>query len=414
LAPAHLIEMSTSASSKMFMVEMNLIDEANQDHEKLWVAGVPNTLLALTEDQVATMQGKTKFDKSFLQLEAAQSVVGWNKVMKSNFNRSDSMQAKSPKNSRDGVLRHHTRGSGSYRFGLHDEKVHNTYNLPLEVDWRKRFSTSVRSQGHCGSCYAFAMSIMGEVRLRMQSNNKVKVHLSPQQMLSCSRTNQGCQGGYPYLLAKHAHEIGLVTEHDFPYSAMNAKCYSQRAGAQSVSPTVFRAADSYGYVGGFYGAGEEVAMMEELHKHGPIVAAIQAPRSIMYYRHGIFKATHFKEGGDVPQHEEGWMHTNHAVTIVGYGVDKKHNPPVKYWIVQNTWGPQWGEGGYFRIVRGVNNAAIETMPVQMRLNAVPADHSFIETQASELDRGCSFGGMCPGGPEVKHDEEEDTDEDNQE
>ena len=35
---------------------------------------------------------------------------------------------------------------------------------------------------------------------------------------------------------------------------------------------------------------------------------------------------------------------------------------TKYWIVQNSWGEEWGEKGYFRIKRGDNECDIETGP----------------------------------------------------
>jgi len=45
----------------------------------------------------------------------------------------------------------------------------------------------------------------------------------------------------------------------------------------------------------------------------------------------------------------------HAVVILGWGEEKG----VKYWIIRNSWGPKWGDGGYFRMIRGVNNCGIE-------------------------------------------------------
>ena len=38
---------------------------------------------------------------------------------------------------------------------------------------------------------------------------------------------------------------------------------------------------------------------------------------------------------------------NHAVNIVGYGVDESTKMP--YWIVRNQWGHRWGEQGYVRV-----------------------------------------------------------------
>jgi hypothetical protein len=46
----------------------------------------------------------------------------------------------------------------------------------------------------------------------------------------------------------------------------------------------------------------------------------------------------------------------HAVRIVGWGVDNG----TKYWRVANSWNQFWGEHGYFRIRRGVNECGIES------------------------------------------------------
>mmetsp|Transcript_34503 Transcript_34503/g.89378 ORF Transcript_34503/g.89378 Transcript_34503/m.89378 type:complete len:95 (-) Transcript_34503:679-963(-) len=51
--------------------------------------------------------------------------------------------------------------------------------------------------------------------------------------------------------------------------------------------------------------------------------------------------------------------TNHAVLLTGYGVENG----TPYWEVQNSWSTTWGEKGFFRIVRGENALAIESMAV---------------------------------------------------
>jgi len=44
---------------------------------------------------------------------------------------------------------------------------------------------------------------------------------------------------------------------------------------------------------------------------------------------------------------------NHAVVLVGYGVDDANKK--SYWIIRNSWGPDWGEKGYARIERNEKN-----------------------------------------------------------
>jgi len=50
---------------------------------------------------------------------------------------------------------------------------------------------------------------------------------------------------------------------------------------------------------------------------------------------------------------------DHAMTLVGYGTDAATN--VDYWLVQNSYGPKWGEEGYIRIRRGKNEANCEAI-----------------------------------------------------
>ena len=45
----------------------------------------------------------------------------------------------------------------------------------------------------------------------------------------------------------------------------------------------------------------------------------------------------------------------HAVDIIGWDEDEVEGELVKYWIVRNSWGEFWGDEGFFRIERGLDD-----------------------------------------------------------
>ena len=52
-----------------------------------------------------------------------------------------------------------------------------------------------------------------------------------------------------------------------------------------------------------------------------------------------------------------WANQNHSVLLVGWGYDDKSN--TKYWIVRNSYGPNWGMNGDFLVKRGQNDFGME-------------------------------------------------------
>jgi len=84
-------------------------------------------------------------------------------------------------------------------------------------------------------------------------------------------------------------------------------------------------------------------MMQEIYQRGPIACGIAVPAALENYTGGIFHDT------------TGDMNIVHDISVVGYGVENG----TKYWVVRNSWGSHFGESGFFRVVRGINNIGIE-------------------------------------------------------
>ncbi|XP_071961201.1 dipeptidyl peptidase 1-like [Antedon mediterranea] len=222
--------------------------------------------------------------------------------------------------------------------------------LPMEFDWRnmagQNFVTPVRDQGGCGSCFAFASMAMLEARLKIATNNTINKVFSPQDVVDCSEYAQGCDGGFPYLIAgKYAQDFGVVEESCTPYLGKDSSCTKNSCKRYYAS--------DYSYVGGFYGACNEALMRIALVKNGPLAVGFEVLDDFFQYKSGIYQHTGLQDKFN-PFEE-----TNHAVLVVGYGTDAASG--LKYWTVKNSWGDGWGEDGYFKIIRGVDEVGIESM-----------------------------------------------------
>ena len=96
-------------------------------------------------------------------------------------------------------------------------------------------------------------------------------------------------------------------------------------------------------------------MMLALIKNGPIAVGFEVYNDFSAYKGGVYEHTSLVDRFNPLEL------TNHAVLVVGYGVTESG---LKYWVVENSWGEDWGENGFFRIRRGTDECAIESMAVE--------------------------------------------------
>ena len=90
----------------------------------------------------------------------------------------------------------------------------------------------------------------------------------------------------------------------------------------------------------------------DLLAHGPAGAQMTVYSDFSSYAGGVYR-TKCTRSTCTP-----W---GHAVKLVGWGVDTSNaSAPLPYWTVANSWCRQWGESGFFRILRGQNEVGIES------------------------------------------------------
>lgn len=216
------------------------------------------------------------------------------------------------------------------------------------------YLTLIRNQHipqFCGSCWSFSSTSCLSARIKiMRDAQWPDIELAPQILLSCARGgNYGCNGGNAGLAYAYIYNFSVAHESCSSYQAKGwdsgldcsdlIRCKNCDSDGNCWVPESYPiyGIEEYGNVHG------EEAMMSEIYHRGPIPCAMDS-RGIQNYTGGIINDT----SGD---------HTlNHAVSVVGYGVDDG----VPYWLVQNSAGTYYGVNGFFKIIRGRNNLGIES------------------------------------------------------
>mmetsp|Transcript_175374 Transcript_175374/g.562579 ORF Transcript_175374/g.562579 Transcript_175374/m.562579 type:complete len:584 (-) Transcript_175374:195-1946(-) len=244
-------------------------------------------------------------------------------------------------------------GSFSSLLGI-TSKIRRALGGQDAFDWRHKdghnWLTPVVNQGDCGSCYTISTVHMLTSRHRIKTQDPSRPQFSVSFPLYCSEYNQGCDGGYGFLQSKWSEDVGLVPESCSRFDTGGGTCHALKNC--TLGNSRFRAINHH-YVGGYYGGAEERLIKDELVARGPVVMSFEPREDFMYYKAGVYKS------GPNKIHQE-WEQVDHAVLLVGYGEDDQGQA---YWTMQNSWGDDWGEGGYFRMARGQDESGCESIVV---------------------------------------------------
>lgn len=243
--------------------------------------------------------------------------------------------------------------------------------IPENFDSRKEWPgcptiSEIRDQGSCGSCWAFgAVEAMSD-RYCIHSNQTQHFRFSADDLVSCCHTcGFGCNGGFPGAAWSYWNRKGLVSGGPYgsdqgcrPYEI--APCEHHANGSRPACDASEgktpkcnkKCQDSYKvnyeddkkFGKSSYSLSKDVSKIQnEIMTNGPVEGAFTVYEDFINYKEGVYK------------HVTGKPLGGHAIRILGWGVEDE----TPYWLIANSWNTDWGNNGYFKILRGENHCGIE-------------------------------------------------------
>ena len=210
-------------------------------------------------------------------------------------------------------------------------------SLPESFDWRnkdgKNWMTPVKNQGSgCGSCWVFSALGTMEAKYNIQENNPdLNIDLSEQYLVSDCYSKGDCGGGWCYKVLKYLKESGVTDEACYPYQGKNSLC-------------VERCSDWDKRLWKITGWSE--------------VLPYQNVRKFALITKGPFIVRLNMEGWDPETRACPFGLATHWAVIVGY------DDVEGVWIIRNSWGPNWNNGGYYKVKYGECNISGGIMAVE--------------------------------------------------
>ena len=242
----------------------------------------------------------------------------------------------------------------------------------LHVSWIGKLTTPVKNQQQCGSCWTFAVSEQTESMAIKQLG--ISAQLSQGQIVQCDRRGGGCAGGDPEQAMYYVRSVGLSLATDYPYTENMAAGKTDNCDATQISP-VITITDVYNF--NPYGQENtdkaqiqavELNMAKYMFAEGPIAICVDAGKWGSYTG-GVMSA----EACDIGT-------CDHAVQAVGLRTDVD----TPYWIVRNSWGPDWAGWIHIYLEYGQNTCVLTSQPLTCNTDIVDPERISANEHARAL------------------------------
>ena len=258
------------------------------------------------------------------------------------------------------------------------KEIIDKYKFPESYNFieAEKPTVHVKDQGNCGSCWAFASTTALAYRFKKQGED---LDLSPQHGISCYIRD--CELG-DYLINTHFNLVknGTVTEECLPYSSSNGisiescptKCKNGDDIVKYYAKNAYTTSEDYSQEN-YYDI--VTAIIDQLITKGPVESSI-----IVYQDFSsLISKSNCK---DIIYRYDGYSQESggHAVVIVGYGVENNRY----YWIVQNSWGEDFCDGGFVKIEFG-----------QIFIEKVAFSEAYIDDGSEGKEIGITFNEVTP-------------------
>ncbi|UKJ89810.2 papain-family cysteine protease [Theileria orientalis] len=257
-----------------------------------------------------------------------------------------------------------------------------------------------QNQYTCGSCWIFANTLHLEILMCMESSAKRVRKLSEMYISSClsMSSRDPCNGGNTYHFSQIISQFQFIPskddlKYDIPVMSTCPRWQSnwvnQKPNIELLSPENNKLNSFRGFIlikRHEYDSSEEfINLIKDMVKEKGSAVISMKGRSVLKPDHDgkkVLKMCHHNEG-------------THAMVVIGYGsYFDENNQKRRYWHIRNSWGPNWGDDGNFKLDMdgpdGCNGNVFEyavVLNVKIHKNADNARYGYLPEKVNNLGSG---------------------------